>query len=181
MKELSLHILDVAENGISAGGDLIGITVEEAPERNILSIEITDNGNGVPKEVEAHIADPFFTTRTTRRVGIGLSLLKAAAQRCGGHFAFTSKEGFGSTVFCHFLYNHIDRAPLGDMAQTFVALLAGYPDVDFDYRHTISGKTFEMATREIRNELEGIPLNEPSVLAYLKSAIKEGLEALTTD
>ena len=176
MKELSLHVLDVAENGISAGGDLIRITIDEAPERNALSMEIKDNGDGVDAEVEKRIADPFFTTRTTRRVGMGLALLKAAAERCGGHFAFASKKGQGSSVFCLFLYNHIDRAPMGDMAATMVALLAGYPEVDFIYRHTFSGKHFELDTRKVRRELEGIALNEPSVLAYLKAAIKEGLE-----
>ncbi|MCG8471980.1 MAG: ATP-binding protein [Desulfobacterales bacterium] len=178
MKEISLHILDVVENGIAAGGDLITILVEEAPERNILTLEVSDNGRGVSQEVQAHITDPFYTTRTTRKVGMGLSLLKAAAERCGGGFSFSSREKSGSTVVCSFLYNHIDRAPLGDMPQTFVALLAGYPDVDFNYRHTISGKTFEMKTRDIRHELEGIALNEPSVLSYLKSAIREGLDGL---
>ena len=178
MKELSLHILDVVENGIAAGAQLITLLVDEAVDRNVLSMTISDNGRGLSRELQARAVDPFYTTRTTRRVGMGLSLLKAAAERCGGRFSFTSEKGKGSRVFCTFLYNHIDRAPLGDMAMTLEVLMAGYPEVDFLYFHQYNGREFGFDTRSIRQELEGIPLNEPAVLRHLKAGIEEGLEEI---
>lgn len=178
MKELSLHILDVVENGIAAGAQLITLLVDEAVDRNMLSMTISDNGSGLSPELQAKAVDPFYTTRTTRRVGMGLSLLKAAAERCGGRFSFTSEKGEGSCVFCTFLYTHIDRAPLGDMAMTLEVLMAGYPEVDFLYCHQYNGREFEFDTRAIRQELEGISLNEPAVLRHLKAGIEEGLEEI---
>ena len=178
VKEISLHILDVAENGITAGADLITLLVDEAVNRNVLSITISDNGRGLSREQQAKVVDPFYTTRTTRRVGMGLSLLQAAAERCDGRFSFTSEEGQGSCVFCSFLYNHIDRAPLGDMASTLSVLMAGYPEVDFLYCHLYNGREFQFDTREIRQQLEGIALNEPAVLSHLKAGIEEGLEEI---
>ncbi|WP_300674976.1 ATP-binding protein [Desulfoluna sp.] len=178
MKEISLHILDVVENGITAGADLITLWVDEAVDRNLLSVAISDNGRGLSAEQQAKVSDPFFTSRTTRRVGMGLSLLKAAAERCGGGFSFASEEGKGSRVTCSFLYRHIDRAPLGDMAMTLEVLMAGYPEVDFFYCHLYNGREFEFDTRKIRQELEGVPLNEPAVLRHLKAGIEEELERL---
>jgi len=180
VKEISLHILDVVENGIAAGADLITLIVDEAVDRNVLSITISDNGKGLSPELQAKVTDPFFTSRTTRRVGMGLSLLKAAAERCGGRFSFTSEEGNGSEVFCSFLYHHIDRAPLGDMPMTMEVLMAGYPEVDFLYCHLYNGREFEFDTREIRQELEGVPLSEPAVLRHLKAGIEEELEKIRT-
>lgn len=181
MREISLHILDVVENGISAGADLITLLVDEAVDRNVLSVTISDNGRGLSKEQQARVSDPFFTSRTTRRVGMGIPLLRAAAERCDGRFAFASEEGKGSHVFCSFLYNHIDRAPLGDMAMTLGVLMAGYPEVDFLYSHLYNGREFQFDTREIRKELEGVPLSEPTVLRYLKAGIAEGLKEIRTE
>ena len=178
MKELSLHILDVAENGVAAGADFITLVVLESPRGNTLVITITDNGKGLSGDMLEKVVDPFYTTRTTRRVGMGLSLLKAAAERCGGHFSFSSVEGEGCHVESSFLYDHIDRAPLGDMAMTLTVLVAGYPEVDFLYRHVWEGREFVFDLREIRHELEGIPLNEPAVIRHLKAGIKEGLEKI---
>ncbi|VFQ44931.1 ATP-binding protein [Desulfoluna butyratoxydans] len=181
MREISLHILDVVENGIAAGGSLMTLVVDEDVENNWLSITISDNGKGLSPEQQAKVADPFFTSRTTRRVGMGLSLLQAAAERCDGRFSFASEEGKGSRVFCSFVYDHIDRAPLGDMAMTMEVLMAGYPEVDFLYRHLYNGREFLFDTRTIRQELEGIPLNEPAVLRHLKAGIEEELEILRTE
>lgn len=178
VKELSLHLLDVVENGIAAGADLITLVVDEAVDRNLLTMTITDNGRGLPREVQAKVADPFFTTRTTRRVGMGLSLLKAAAERCDGHFSFASEDGHGSSVSCVFAYDHIDRAPLGDMPMTLEVLMAGFPKVDFLYVHRYTGREFRFDTREIRQVLDGIALNEPAVLRHLKAGIEEGLEEI---
>ncbi len=178
MKELSLHILDVVENGITAGATLITLTVNESPRRDILALVISDNGKGLSLAQQDRVTDPFYTTRTTRRVGMGLSLLKAAAERCAGRFSFSSQEGQGSRVFSSFLYHHIDRAPLGDMAMTLSVLMAGYPDVDFFYRHLYNGRTFTFDTREIRGVLGEVSLSEPAVIQYLKAGIKEELQRI---
>ncbi|MBU1172513.1 MAG: ATP-binding protein [Proteobacteria bacterium] len=176
MKELSLHIMDLAENGIAAQGNLIRIRVNEDIKANQLTIEISDNGKGIPKAMMSLITDPFVTSRTTRRVGMGLSLFKAAAERCGGVFELESEPGQGTRVKGSFIHDHIDRAPVGDMATSLVSLLAGYPEIDIDYTHMYDGRNFEFDTREIRVELDGVPLNEPAVLQHLKHAIKEELD-----
>ncbi len=176
MKELSLHILDLAENGITAGASLIRIHVNEILSENTLTIQIQDNGNGIPLAMIENITDPFVTTRTTRRVGMGLSLFKAAAERCNGRFEITSEQGKGTLTNGSFQHDHIDRAPLGDMPSTLVSLMAGYPEIDIEYTHLYDGLNFTFDTREIRAELDGIPLNEPAVLQHLKKAIKQELD-----
>jgi signal transduction histidine kinase len=139
MRELSLHILDVVENGITAGGDCIWIEVDEARKKDLLKIVIRDNGRGMPVEKLENIDDPFITSRTTRRVGLGLSLLAAAAKRCEGELRVNSEPGKGTEVEATFRYNHIDRAPLGDMAATIGTLILGNPGIDFIYAHHIDG------------------------------------------
>lgn len=178
MKELSLHIMDIAENGITAEASLVAIRVDEDPGNNLLTIEIRDNGKGIPKAMVSLVLDPFVTSRTTRRVGLGLSLFKAAAERCGGSFNLESEPGKGTLTRATFLYDHIDRAPLGDMAMSIVSLVAGYPEIDIEYTHMYDGRVFEFDTREIRQELEGVPLSEPTVLQHLKSAIKDELDQI---
>jgi hypothetical protein len=181
MKELSLHILDLVENGIGAKASLIRIRVDEKPSDNTLSIEIEDNGTGIPLIMLDRITDPFVTSRTTRRVGMGLSLFKAAAERCGGCFEIKSEPGKGTLTRGVFQYDHIDRAPMGDMSSTIVSLIAGYPEIDIDYTHMYDGRDFSFDTREIRSELEGVPLNEPAVLQHLKSAIKQEIDHIVSD
>ncbi len=178
MREISLHIMDIAENGITAGADWIQIVVDEARNENRLKIEIKDNGKGIPNNMVDKVIDPFVTTRTTRRVGLGLSLLKAAAERCDGEFALTSEPGKGTRVKAIFQYDHIDRAPLGDMASSVITLIAGNSDVDFVYIHIVDGKNFTMDTRDIRKELGDISLTNPTVIHHLTQSIKKELGRL---
>lgn len=178
MKELSLHIMDLAENGIAAKASKIVVVVNEAVTANYISITISDNGTGVSPGMLAKMLDPFVTSRTTRRVGMGLSLFKAASERCGGIFKVDSEEGKGTEVSASFEYNHIDRMPLGDMATSIIVLLAGYPEIDIDYTHMYDDMKFEFETSEIKKELGGVPINEPAVLQHLKSAIKEELNEI---
>jgi len=175
LKELSLHILDVAENGITAGADLIRIHITEAREENCLKIVIKDNGKGISPGKINKVTDPFVTSRTTRRVGLGLSLFEAAARQCNGDFSITSKPGEGTTVTTVFQYDHIDRAPVGDMAGSVMTLVAGNPEVDFIYDHVINGKEFNFDTREIRIALEDVPLTEPTVIHQLTQSIRDAL------
>ncbi len=178
MREISLHIMDIAENGITAGADCIRIVVNEACNENRLKIEINDNGKGIPENMIDKAIDPFVTTRTTRRVGLGLSLLKTAAERCEGEFTIASEPGKGTRVNAVFQYDHIDRMPLGKMADSVIMLIAGNPDVDFVYTHIVDEKDFTMDTRDIKKELEGISLTNPTVIQHLTKSIKEELSRL---
>lgn len=181
MREISLHIMDIAENGVGAGANLIDIIVDERRSDNQLTIEVIDNGRGIPEEILDKVTDPFFTSRTTRRVGLGLSLLKAAAERCDGTFQLTSTPGKGSRVLATFAYDHIDRAPLGDMATSFGLLMVGNQDIDFTYTHRIDGEEFEVDTREIRQELGGLSLANPAVYPLLVKSMKDAVGQLGTD
>ena len=178
MRELSLHILDIAENGITAGADCVHITVDEQRASNRVELSIKDNGPGIPKEMIETVTDPFVTSRTTRRVGLGLSLLAAAAKRCDGEFIIDSAPEKGTTVNAAFAFDHIDRAPVGDMAATITTLMAGNPNIDFVYFHQINKNDFSLDTREIKRELEGVPLNEPAVIHHLTELIRKELEKL---
>lgn len=180
MRELSLHIMDIVENGLSAGADLIQVSVSEASKQNRLRIIIKDNGRGIPADLVEKVLNPFYTTRTTRRVGLGLSLFREAAKRCEGEFNLLSKEGEGTEVSADFRLDHIDRAPLGDMAGTLTSLIMGSPDVDFVYTHDVDGKVFRLDTRDVKRELEGLPINRPEVVRYLGALIRESLAGLKT-
>lgn len=178
MRQISLHIMDIAENGIVAGADLIILKIIESRAKNLLEVFISDNGRGIAPELIKRVTDPFFTTRTTRRVGLGLSLLKEAAKRCGGEFHIRSEGGKGTEVSASFMLDHIDLAPLGDMGGSFTYLVMGNPGIDFVYSHEIDGKSFEMDTRDLRKELEDVPVNHPKVLKYISDTIKVSLEEL---
>jgi hypothetical protein len=173
LRELSLHILDVAENGINAGGTLIRITVIEDSKENRLTIKIADNGRGIPEDMISKIVDPFYTTRTTRKVGLGLGLFREACKRCEGDLEIRSKEGEGTEVTATFRRDHIDLPPLGDMAGTMVSLVIGNEDVDFLYTHVIDGRRFELDTRQVKAELEDVPIYNPEVIGYLTQTIRE--------
>lgn len=179
MRELSLHILDIAKNSVKAQATLIEIVIEENEKENLLTIGINDNGCGMSEEFLKTVKDPFSTTRTTRKVGMGIPLFMAAAQSCGGDLSITSKEGVGTKLSVTFELNHIDRAPLGDMAGTIQTLISGSPEIDFLYRHTKNGQEFILDTQEIRNILSGVPLDTPDVLAWIDGYIKEGLDGIS--
>jgi hypothetical protein len=181
MRELSLHILDVVENGITAGGNCIWIEVDEARKKDQLKIVTRDNGSGMPSEKLDNINDPFITSRTTRRVGLGLSLLSAATERCDGALRVDTEPGRGTEIEATFRYSHIDRAPLGDMAATITTLVIGNPGIDFVYSHRIDGHDFSLDTREIRTEMENLSLTDPVVIEHLTETIHSALKELTTD
>ena len=139
---------------------------------------IQDNGRGLPAEKLDKLTDPFVTTRTTRRVGLGLPLLAAAAQRCEGELTVETEPGKGTKVVATFQYSHIDRAPLGDTASTITTLIMGNPDVDFVYTHIIDGRDFILDTREIKKEMEDLSLSDPMVLHHLTDSIRHSLRQL---
>jgi Histidine kinase-, DNA gyrase B-, and HSP90-like ATPase len=178
MQDLSLHVLDVAENGIKAGADLIRIVIEENPEEDRLMMTISDNGRGMEPEFLARVLDPFVTTRTTRKVGLGLSLLQQTAEEADGCLKVDSKPGQGTRVDVAMNYGHIDRKPMGDMAETIITLIQGNAAVDFAYEHIKNGKKYSLNTAEIRQELEEIPLDNPEVIKIIKGDLDEGLEEI---
>ncbi len=178
MNDLSLHILDVAENSINAGATLVRITVVEDIFRDLLKIEIEDNGRGMPGDVSARATDPFYTTRTTRRVGLGLSLLEQSAQEAGGGLTVRSRENEGTTVSATFRHSHIDRKPLGNLADTMAVLIVGKPEIDFVFTCKKNDRSYSLDTRTIRKELEGIPLNAPVVAAAIRGELEAAMEEL---
>lgn len=180
MLELSLHILDIVTNSIKAEADLIYISIEESVDHNLLTIEISDNGCGMDSQFLNGVTDPFQTTRTTRKVGMGLSLFKAAAKNAGGDFVIHSEKNVGTTVKASFIYNNIDRQPLGDMAETLVTLISGNDTVDFVYSHLINQTKFVLDTREIKQILgEDIRLGDPEIVLWLKEYVHDGLSKIS--
>jgi len=148
MEDLSLHILDVAENSIAASATRIEIKIDEDRAKDLLSIEIRDNGKGMDEETARRATDPFFTTRTTRRVGLGLSLLAQAAEASGGRMELESSPSAGTVVRACFRLSHPDCKPLGDMEQTIMTLVAGHPEIDIVYEHSKDDSTYCFDTRE---------------------------------
>ncbi len=180
MQELSLNILDIAQNSVRAGATLIQIRVEQDTRRDFMSIEIEDNGCGMTPEQVAHVVDPFYTTRTTRKVGLGVPFFKMAAQMANGEFSIRSAPGEGTLVRGTFVNSHIDRMPLGDMAETVSCLSGCNPDLDFVYTYTYNGGSFTADTREFRQILQGIPLSSPQVITFLKEMIRQNTQELLT-
>ena len=174
MEDLALHILDIAQNALEAGATRIDLVVVEDLDRDRLDFEIGDNGRGMPPEVARQALDPFFTTRTTRRVGMGLSLLGQAARAAGGDLTIESKPGEGTRVHAWFQHGHIDRAPLGDLEGTLMALMAGNPEVDVHFRHLVDDREFSLSSREIAAGVQGRSLQSPEGLAHLREAIRRG-------
>jgi nitrogen fixation/metabolism regulation signal transduction histidine kinase len=178
MRELSLHILDIAQNSIVAEASFIEIEVVEDAIQDLFTIGIIDNGKGMDESFLQKVADPFVTTRQTRKVGLGISLFKAAAEMCNGRFTIQSTVGKGTIVTAQFQRSHIDRVPLGNMAETMMTLIMANEQIDYMYKHTLNKKVFIFDTRELRKVLENVSLGEFEVLAWIKSYIEEGIGEL---
>ena len=180
MKELSLNILDVAENSVKAGATLTQILLTE--EDGVLTLEIVDDGCGMSEDIVRSVIDPFYTTRTTRKVGMGIPLLKLACEQTGGELGIVSDtveenpEGHGTHVTATFHTDHIDFTPLGDVSSSILTLIQGHPDTDFLFRHVKDGRSVELDTRELRAVLEDVPLNSYDVLDWIGRNLQEQYE-----
>jgi signal transduction histidine kinase len=152
MEDLSLHILDIVENSIAAMAKRIEIRIDEDQAKDLVTIKIKDDGKGMDKQSLKKALDPFFTTRTTRRVGLGLSLLAQAAKDSEGTFDISSKHGEGTTVNATFRMSHPDCKPMGDISQTIQVLVTSHPEIDFLYEHKNDNSTYRFDTREVRKE-----------------------------
>ncbi len=179
MRELSHHVLDLLENSLAAGATLVTLRIDEDTEKDLLVIEVQDDGRGMDAEMQKRALDPFFTTRTTRHVGLGLPLLMAAAERCDGGLELESDVGKGTRVKAWFVWEHIDRAPLGDMIGTLLgALLASHSNWDLVFAHRVDGDTFGLDTRELRETLGDVPLSHPAVRQWLEEYLQQGYAEL---
>jgi anti-sigma regulatory factor (Ser/Thr protein kinase) len=178
LKELSLHILDIAENSVNAGATKIEILVSENFNKDELIIKIRDNGKGMSAEELKNIADPFITSRTTRKVGLGIPFLKAAAEACEGGFEIRSEKGIGTEVKVRFKHSHIDRMPLGDLKSTWLNLLIGYPKVHWILDYSMNTKTYRLDDQPIKEVLNDVPLSDPQVIGYLKNEIANGFDSV---
>jgi len=172
MEDLSLHILDIVDNSVTAGADMVGITVCEDKKNDLLSIEISDNGKGMSEDTLRKATDPFFTHKTTRRVGFGLSLLQQAAKIANGKFSIQSKEGEGTTVKASFQYSHIDRKPLGNISETIETLVIGNPSVDFRYEHKKDGLVSIFDTKGIKKKLLNMPMSSVRGIKIIRESLK---------
>jgi anti-sigma regulatory factor (Ser/Thr protein kinase) len=182
MKDLALHILDIVQNSISAGATVVTVDVREDHRADLLEIEIADNGRGMPAGVLVMVDDPFYTTRTTRKVGLGIPLLKHSARQAGGTLSIRSVPGEGTRMAATFILSHIDRPPMGDIAGVISSLAGMNPGMNFVYRHEIHRKEgkrqYAFDTIEVKEILGDIPLSEPAVIVYLKEMIDENIKAI---
>lgn len=184
-RDLSQHILDIAENSVTADAGLLHIDIEEDPTADRLCIVVRDDGRGMTSETVARVTDPWVTTRTTRKVGLGIPFLKQTAEMCGGDFEITSRpmgaygSDHGTTTRATFRLSHIDRPPLGDVIGTLLCIVVGSPQLDVVYCHRVGENVFEFDTREIREILgDDVPLSDPEVLAFIRGTLTEGLATI---
>jgi anti-sigma regulatory factor (Ser/Thr protein kinase) len=178
MIELSLHILDIAENAIRAEAKTATITLIEDPQADRLALEIRDDGKGMTEDELRRVLDPFYTTKKVRRVGLGLPMLAQAAQNAGGSFEIESEPGEGTVVRVVFQLSHIDRQPLGDLQGTLVTLIVGNPDTHFIYHHRREQKEYVLDTDEIKREIDDVPINHVEVIKFIRQDIAEGLKEI---
>lgn len=179
MREIALHLLDLAENSVSAGAQTVTVAVCEDLRSDRLTASVQDNGRGMDPETLKKVTDPFYTSRTTRKVGLGIPLLKGAAEECNGGLTIDSTPGTGTLVEVNFQHSHIDRMPLGDLAETFMGLAVGHPDTHWIFRYTVRGAhgedSFEFDDGPVKAALDGLPISHPDVLAYLRESLEDGL------
>ena len=176
MRELSLNVMDVAQNSVRAEADLVRITVEESDKEDRLTISIADNGCGMTEDQVRQVIDPFFTTRTTRKVGLGVPLFKLSAEQTGGSFDIQSKVGEGTTTTASYVMSHVDMTPLGDINSTVKILIQCNPQIDFIFTHSTDKGSFTLDTRELREVLGDVSLDTPDVLEWIGQYLEENTQ-----
>ena len=183
MREIALHLLDIAENSVAAQSKNVSVHVHEDLLYDRLSACVIDDGRGMDAATVEQVLDPFYTTRTTRKVGLGIPLLKLAAEMAEGSFSLQSELGNGAWVEAEFRHSHIDRMPLGDLASTFLTLLISHPQIDWTFLYRVTdenrqSRDFLFESAELKSELGDISLTEPEVLTFLRNIFEEGIEAV---
>lgn len=178
MTDLSLHVIDIIQNSLSAGATLIHLTVKEFEKKNLLEISIVDNGRGMSSDAVKSLENPFFTSRTTRRVGMGIPLFKDSALQSGGDLEIESEVGVGTTIRAFFELNHIDRPPLGDIANSFMLMVSANPEKEFIFDYIMEQGSYRFDTVEVKEVLEGMSIGDPALFSLLEGMIKSNLDQL---
>lgn len=178
MKDLSLHLLDIAQNSMVVNSTVVKIVIDVNFKKDSIYLEVTDNGKGMSEDFVKRVTDPFTTTRTTRKVGLGIPLLKMNAERTGGYFTINSELGKGTTVVAVLRPSNIDCLPLGDIGGTIAMIICSNPNIDVQFKYVVNEKSFEISTNEIKEVLEGVPLNDASVYAPIMQLIKSNIAEL---
>ena len=180
MKELSLNILDISQNSLKAGAKNVSVILDEVSKENTLIMTITDDGCGMSEEMVRNVTDPFCTSRKTRKVGLGIPLLKLAAEQTGGYIEISSRheneypDSHGTVVTAVFGTDSIDITPLGDIISTLIVIIQGHPDVDYLFRHTTPKGEVVLDTKEMREVLgDGISLADFEILEWIRSYLEE--------
>lgn len=176
MRDLSLHLIDIIQNSVSAKASRVSVRLTAFKSNNKLILEIADNGVGMDEAFAKSVIDPFVTTRTTRKIGLGIPLLKASAERAGGSFDISSVRGNGTTLTASFEISNIDRLPLGDIAETVSNIVTASPDIDIDVTLSSDMGKFDFDTAEVKKQLGGVPINEFEVISWIKKYIDEGIK-----
>lgn len=175
MKDLSMHVMDILQNSTRANATEIQLIVEENKNADTLTFTFIDNGCGMDEETLTKVLNPFFTTRTTRKVGLGLSLLKQNAEQTGGSLSIKSQKGVGTEVVAVFGLSNIDRPPMGDLAGTLILTVSAYPDIRFIFRYLAENIDYTFDTKEVNEILDGVSIQEPEVIQYLKEMVQENI------
>ena len=173
MRELSLNVMDVAQNSVRAKASLVEISVEESDRDDSMVITISDNGCGMTEEQVQQVTDPFFTTRTTRKVGLGVPLFKLSAEQTGGSFDIRSRIGEGTTTTARYVKSHVDMTPLGDINSTVEIFIRCNPDIDLVFTHRTDLGELRLDTRELREVLGDVSLDTPDVLEWIRQYLEE--------
>jgi anti-sigma regulatory factor (Ser/Thr protein kinase) len=174
VEDISLHVLDIAENSIRADARTITIAVTRDADRDLLRVEVIDDGKGMDAAALARVRDPFFSTKH-KKTGLGIPLLAQAAEQAGGRVTIDSAPGRGTKVAATFQWKHLDRPPVGSMAETILALIAGHPDREYRYEEQDGDRTFRFDTRELKAELDGVPISQPDVLGAIRDLLRENI------
>jgi hypothetical protein len=179
MRELTLHLLDIAENGVSAGAQNITITIVEDLRTDRLQLAVEDDGRGMDAAMVEQVTNPFITTRTTRKVGLGIPLLKLAAEMCNGGLTVVSTPNVGTKITAEFQRSHIDRMPLGDVPNTMLSLLIGWPQVHWMLIYRVDTEEFVFDDAPIKEILGDLPLSDPEVITFVRGALIVGISDVT--
>jgi anti-sigma regulatory factor (Ser/Thr protein kinase) len=178
MKEISLHILDIVQNSIRAKASEVSLAISESDSNDLYTISVTDNGAGIPENIIDTVTDPFVTTRTKRRMGLGLPLLKYHAEMTGGNLDIESEPGKGTKITASFSNHHIDRQPLGDIVGTLIILIAANPGIEFLYNHSTDKGSYSFSTAETKEYLGLTSLYDRELLEDLAEMLGENLKEI---
>jgi len=178
MKDLSLHLMDIIQNSITASSSKITVSINADKELDLLEIEIADNGVGMDKDLLASVSNPFTTTRKTRKIGLGIPLFKDSANLSGGYLIINSQIGIGTVVKASFRISHIDRIPLGDLAETIVTIIVAHPDIGLELSLGNTKEYFRLDLAEVKEKLGDVPINDFEVVNWIKEYINEGIKLI---